>query len=129
MATLTLWLGIVLSALGIIGYVGSGGESITALIPTFFGVVFIVLGILARKEQLRKHMMHAAAVLAIVGFAGSVRGVSSFAAMLSGGEVARPFAAVMQTIMALLTLAFVLLAIKSFVDARRQRNAQSDSAA
>jgi len=128
MASLTLWLGILLSALGIIGYAGSGAESITALIPTFFGVVFIGLGLLARKETLRKHMMHAAAVLAILGFAGSVSGISSFISMLGGSEIARPFAAVMKSIMAILTLAFVLLAVKSFVDARRLRSAQTNSA-
>jgi uncharacterized membrane protein len=123
MTALTLWLGIILSAMGIIGYVGSGAESVTALIPTFFGIPFIVLGIVARKEHLRKHMMHGAALLALIGFAGSVRGVSSFLSMLGGADIARPFAAIMQSLMAVLTLAFLLLAIKSFVDARRGRSA------
>ncbi len=129
MASITLWLGILLTALGIIGYAGSGGESVTALIPAFFGIVFIILGVIARKERLRKHMMHAAAALAILGFAGSVSGVVSLFKMLGGSEIPRPFASIMQSIMALLTIGFVILAIKSFVDARRQRTAQGDTTA
>lgn len=129
MSSVTLWLGIILTTLGIVGYAGSGAESVTALIPAFFGIVFIVVGILARKEHLRKHMMHAAAALALLGFAGSVRGITSLFTMLGGGDVPRPFATIMQSIMAVLTLGFVLLAVKSFVDARRQRAAQGPNAA
>jgi len=121
MTRYTFWLGITLTALGIIGYAGSGAESITALIPAFFGIVFIVLGILGRKEHLRKHMMHAAAVLALLGFVGSVRGLSSLVTMLGGVQLARPFATVMQSVMAILTLAYIIAAVKSFVDARRQQ--------
>lgn len=122
MVSLSLGLGIILSLLGVIGYAASGAESITALIPTFFGLPILVLAFLARKEHLRKHMMHGIAALALIGFAGSARGLGSLIDMLGGHEVTRPLATVMQSIMALLTLGFVILAVKSFIDARRQRN-------
>ena len=125
MVSLSLGLGILLSLLGVIGYAASGAESITALIPTFFGLPILVLGFLARKEHLRKHMMHGIAALALIGFAGSARGLGSLIDMLGGHEVTRPLATVMQSIMALLTLGFVILAVKSFIDARRQRNIQA----
>lgn len=128
MPSLTLWLGIILTALGIFGYIGSGAESVTALIPAFFGIVFIVLGVLARKEHLRKHVMHAAAALAVLGFVGSVRGLSSLFTLLGGGEVPRPLATIMQSVMAVLMIAFIVLAVKSFVDARRQRGAATPTA-
>jgi hypothetical protein len=72
-------------------------------------------------------MMHVITVLALIGFAGSVRGLSSFVAMLGGAEVARPLATIMQSLMAVLTLGFVIFAVKSFIDVRRQRNLNPDS--
>ena len=121
MVPFSIALGALLTLLGIIGYGFSGGESVTALIPSFFGIPILILGLLARKEALRKHMMHAITLLALVGFAGSVRGVSGLLSMIGGNDVLRPFATVMQSVMALLTLTFVVFAVKSFIDARRQR--------
>lgn len=128
MVALSIGLGIVLSLLGVIGYAASGAESITALIPAFFGIPILILGLLGRKEHLRKHMMHAITALALIGFIGSARGLGSLMTMLSGHDVPRPLATVMQSVMALLTLGFVILAVKSFVDARRQRNLPTGSA-
>jgi hypothetical protein len=67
--------------------------------------------------------MHLAAALALVGMLGSARGVPGVLSLLSGGEVARPAAAVVQALMAALCLAFLVLAIRSFVAARRARTA------
>lgn len=122
MVLFSIALGAILTLLGILGYGFSGGESVTALIPSFFGIPILILGLLARKEKLRKHMMHAITLLALIGFAGSARGLSGLLTMLGGTEVLRPLATVMQSIMALLTLAFVIFAVKSFIDARRQRD-------
>ncbi|PLX26403.1 MAG: hypothetical protein C0600_10915 [Ignavibacteria bacterium] len=125
MVVFSIALGAILTVLGGLGYALSGGESVTALIPAFFGIPIFILGLLARKESLYKHMMHVITVLAVIGFAGSVRGVSSLMQLLGGEQVARPLATVMQSVMALLTLAFVILAVKSFIDARRQRAASA----
>lgn len=128
MVVLSIALGAILTILGVLGYALSGAESVTALIPAFFGVPILLLGLIARKESLRKHMMHVITVLAVIGFAGSVRGLSSLVQLLGGEQVARPLATVMQSIMAILTLGFVILAVKSFIDARRQRVASSEGA-
>ena len=128
MVALSIGLGIVLSLLGVIGYAASGAESITALIPAFFGIPILILGLLGRKEHLRKHIMHAITALALIGFIGSARGLGSFMNMLSGHDVPRPLATVMQSVMALLTLGFVILAVKSFIDARRERNTSTSQA-
>lgn len=123
MVALSIGLGIILSLMGLIGFTVSGAESITALIPTFFGIPILVLGLIGRKENLRKHMMHAVAALALIGFFGSVRGIAPLIEMLQGHDVLRPLATIMQSAMALLTLGFIILAVKSFIDARRQRGA------
>lgn len=44
MARTTMVFGVVLIALGVIGYVGTAAVSITALIPAIFGAVLAILG-------------------------------------------------------------------------------------
>jgi hypothetical protein len=111
--------GILLLLIGIVGYVNgmlTQHPSVTALIPAFFGIVMIALGVGARfKENLRKHLMHAAAGVALLGFiltAGRV--VSRF------NELTYSPAVISQVSMSLVCLLFVILAIKSFADARRR---------
>jgi hypothetical protein len=68
-----------------------------------------------------KHTMHIAAVLNILGFAGTVSGLIKFFKMFGGAETARPAAVTVQAIMAVLCLVFLILAVKSFIDARKNR--------
>jgi hypothetical protein len=114
-------LGSLLLLIGVGFYVGTGATSVTALIPAFLGVPIEVAGVAALREGWRKHAMHAAALLAVLGFLGSARGLLSLPALLSGGEVARPAAVVAQSLTAVLCLAFVGLAVRSFVRARADR--------
>ncbi len=120
MPQITLFLGILLTVAGIAGYLGSGMESATALIPSFFGIVFMILGWLGYRENLRKHMMHAAILLALLGLLGSAMGVMPFLRFLGGAEIERPLASGMQSLMTLLCLIYMVLAVKSFIDARKK---------
>jgi len=122
MASITIALGVALVALGIGGYVLSGAASLTALIPAAFGLVIGLAGVMARDERKRMHAMHAAVVVALLGFLGSVRGLSQIGALVDG-TAARPAAVVSQAIMAVLTLAYIVMAVRSFVAARRSRAA------
>src|SRR5262245_47669024 len=93
-----------------------------------FGLVFVILGMLATKEKLLKHAMHAAAALALLGFlATAALSFPKLPALLSGGEVERPNAVIAQAIMAALCAVFVGLCIKSFLDARRRRADRASS--
>ena len=111
---------------GLLVLTGLGGyaafQSPTALIPVVFGVLLGACGLVARKEHLRKHAMHAAAAVALLGFVPSVRGLLGIPALLAG-EAARPAAVVLQSVMALLCLGFLVVAVLSFVAARRGRTA------
>lgn len=111
-----------LIVLGVASYLLSGRASVTALIPAFFGLPILVLGWLAIRVTWRRHAMHAAAGLALLGLVGSLRGVPDTLALLSGGTVERPTAVVVQTVMAVVCLVFVVLAVRSFVEARRSRS-------
>ncbi len=121
MSKTTVIYGLILVALGIVGFFATGAASVTALIPSFFGIIIFGLGLWARSEKRRALAMHLAAGLALVGFIATVSGFSKLAAMLGGGEVARPAAAISQSIMALLSGAYLGAAITSFVKARKQR--------
>jgi len=122
MAKFSIAFGIMLIILGLISYFGISSESITALIPTFLGVPVLILGFLALNEKYLKHSMHAAAVLMLLGFAGTVSGLIKFFRMIGGEVFERPSAITIQAIMAVLCLIFLVFAIKSFIDARRKRS-------
>lgn len=112
--------GRLLIVLGIIGY-GYGlyatpdKASWTALIPAFFGLVLMILGHLSNaKEDLRKHLMHAAAMVGLIGFI-----VPLIRILPKLGDFQFTFASAMLISMSVLCLIFVVLCVKSFVDARR----------
>ncbi len=119
MSNLTIGYGALLVALGVGGFVATGAEHKTALIPAGFGAVAIGLGVLAKQEKFRMHAMHGSALLGLLGFFGSVRGLSKLPAVLSGGDVERPAAVVAQSLMAVLSAGYVALCVRSFIAARR----------
>ena len=110
--------GVILIALGVAGYVSgvmSNRASITALIPAFFGIVLAGLGIASRaNEGLRKHLMHAAVLVALLGFIATAGRLLSRMSELTASP-----AVISQAIMAVICLVFVILAIRSFAAARR----------
>lgn len=123
MANITLVIGIALIGLGLGGYFGTGTSSLTALIPAVFGAILALLGFMARDEAKRKVAMHIAVLIGLIGFLGSVPGLMKLPALLGGQEVARPAAVISQSIMGVLTAVFVALCVKSFIDARKGRQA------
>ncbi|MEZ5428014.1 MAG: hypothetical protein R2747_17210 [Pyrinomonadaceae bacterium] len=112
--------GALLILLGIIGYVyglTTDYASPTALIPAAFGLLLLIFGLLAQsKETLRKHLMHAAVLIALLGFLASAgRLISKIS------QISLSMAFISQLLMSVICLAFVLLGIKSFIDARRNQ--------
>lgn len=111
----TINFGILLTVIGIASgayaYGFSENGSVTAFIPAFIGLLMIAIGTLANKENLRKHLMHVAVVLALLGALGSL----SRAFQADGLGVATGI----QWLTGLVCLAYVVLGIKSFMAARR----------
>ena len=116
MASTTILFGVLLTLLGLGGYFLTGASSVTALIPAIFGVPLLVLGFLARSEPARKHAMHAAAAVALVGCAGAL-----FSLVRTPAAPRVAMAVFSQAAMAVLTAVFVGLCVKSFIDVRRAR--------
>jgi len=110
--------GRLLILLGIIGYgygLYTGNASPTALIPSGFGLVLMVLGHLSNaKENLRKHLMHVAVLVGLIGFiVPLVRIISKIS------DFSLTFASTMLILMAVLCLAFVVMCVQSFINARK----------
>jgi hypothetical protein len=116
-------LGGLLIVLGVAGFVVTGSQHYTALIPSWFGIAFMLLGGLALNPSARKHAMHAAAALALLAFVFTVSGWIGMIKWASGSTPERPAAVVSKSLMALLTLLFVALCVRSFIHARRSAGA------
>lgn len=121
MASITMIFGFLLIALGVGTYVASEKASATALIPAGFGLLLLICGFLARNDNLRKHAMHAASTVGLVGFIAAVVVLilrSGTASSLAIGE---------QVLMALLCASFVIQCVRSFIVARRARAAEQSA--
>lgn len=121
MAKTTIIFGILLVLLGIGGYFSTGRTSLTALIPAAFGLILLILGLLARKETLLRHAMHGAAVLGLLGFLGTASAIPKVFELLSGAPMEQSPATPFKALMAVLCAAFVALCVRSFIEAKRAR--------
>lgn len=121
MTAITRALGLALIAVGVVSYVVTGSDSITALIPAALGVIILALGVAAARDSLHRHAIHAALAVALVGALGTVMNLVHLPALLAGGEVERPAAVVAAFITFGLCAGYVALGIRSFRAARRER--------
>lgn len=125
MAWPTIICGAVLVAIGAIGYAAatpdeSGKVSPTALSPAGIGVVLVLCGLLAFGDKLRKHVMHLAAVVGVIGFFGGF--VPLIRQQMKGKEFDPSAPAARNGLMmSFVCLVFVGLCVQSFLDARRAR--------
>jgi len=132
---ITIVFGALLALLGLGGWAGTGMAHPTALIPAGVGVLLGLLGALALKDNLRKHAMHAAAAVGLLGLLGAaymvVRKIPQLAAegrLTHENGTDATFSFVANCVMAGLCGVFVGLCVKSFVDARIRRR-KADAAA
>jgi hypothetical protein len=117
MPATTRLFGLILIVLGVASYILTGRTSVTAMIPAFFGAVLVICALVARNESMRKHAMHAAVAVGMVGLLGALaRGVPA----ALNGQATRP-AVMAQLVMAALLLIYVGLGVRSFIEARRAR--------
>lgn len=123
MAKLTITFGIVLILLGIFGYVASPLHAPTALIPSIVGIILALLGGLASTEDAKKRMfhMHIAVAVGLLGFLGTAKSIWDYIQMLRGVQFAHPIAVEEKAAMSVVLLVFVILCVRSFINARRAR--------
>lgn len=110
-----------MAVVGIGGYVATNMVSPTALIPAFLGLLLTVAGVIAGQESMRKHAMHGAAFIALIGLAGTASRTMKLPALLSGEAVKNPGAIYSSAMTFVLSAIFLALCVKSFIDARKAR--------
>ena len=119
MSSITVTCGILLILIGLIGYgygMSNGAASPTALIPGAFGLLIVLLGVAgSMKPDLRKHIMHVAVLLGLIGFL-----LPAIRLLMKFGELSLSAAVLSQAAMSLVCLVFVILAVRSFIAARRE---------
>src|SRR5579863_8459074 len=118
MAKVTLVFAFLMVVLGLAGYLGTGHQHPTALIPTWFGVALGIFGILAisPSESRRKLFMHINVTIGLLGFVGAlVEALRGYGAARSAGLDPDMIALASKLMMAGLLFIYVNLCIKSFI--------------
>jgi hypothetical protein len=122
LAKVTLIFAGLLIALGLAGYLGTGSQHATALIPTWFGVALGVFGFLAisPNESRRKLFMHINVTIGLLGFlGGAIEAIRGYVHAKSAGLEPDQIALASKVTMAGLLLVYVILCVRSFISARR----------
>lgn len=128
MSKVTIGFGIVLVALGAWGFLGTGSQHPTALIPGYFGLAMVICGVLANSSNEKQRMlwMHIAVTIGLLGFiaagsragmvlAKSNRDLTHEASVAIGDQIA----------MSVICLVYVAFCVRSFIAARRERKLEA----
>ena len=122
LAKVTVVFAILLIALGLVGYFGTGAQHATALIPTWFGAALGMFGLLAMSpdEGRRKLFMHVNVTLGLLGFiAVATESIRGYVHAKSSGVQPDMIALASKLTMTGLLLIYVILCVRSFIAARR----------
>ena len=121
MTSTTRYFGIILIVLGVASYQLTGRTSLTAMIPAFFGVIFLICAMIARRsDAARRHAMHAAVAVGLIGALAALgRGIPG----AINGDPMRP-AVLSQLAMGVLLVIYVAMGVRSFIAARKARLGQ-----
>ena len=123
MARLTIVFGVLLILVGLAGFVLTGSNHPTALIPSFIGLLLALAGTLARTEDTKRRMlwMHVAVTLGLLGFLGTLKSAYDVTRLANGVEFPHPIAIEEKAATCLLCLIYVAFCVRSFIEARRNR--------
>ena len=111
--------GIILIALALLGYLGGGMESLTALIPAIVGAPILLGSLLAKNPDKLKLGMHIAATFGLLGFLAPLGRIIPTAMK---GDFELKLSTGCMITMSLVSAIFVVLCIKSFKAARQARS-------
>ena len=118
MPAITIITGLLLIIIGLGGYFAADepDRSPTALIPAAFGVLIGICGLLAWISPFRKHVMHLAAALALLGVVGGT--MPLFRNSFDFTKLSVQYGAMMIVVCVI----FLIICIRSFVQARVMRD-------
>jgi hypothetical protein len=119
---LTIVFALLLVLLGLAGYLGTGSQHPTALIPAWIGLALGIGGFLAisPNESRRKLFMHINVTIGLLGFLGATaEAIRGYVHAASAGLAPDQIALASKVTMAALLLIYVFLCVRSFIAARR----------
>lgn len=116
MTKLSIGTGLLLIAIGLGFYFGTGAKSVTAMIPSFFGIVILLCGLISKSPAQRKVSAHIGVAAAVLGILGGL-GMAIPKIIKAGGTIAT--AQYAQLILGVVCLIYVFFAIQSFAAARK----------
>ncbi len=129
MAKMTIGFGVVLIALGAWGFLSTGSQHPTALIPAYFGLALAWSGFMANSEDAKRRMlwMHVAVTAGLLGFIGAAVMAVVEHVKAHGGPLTDTAAVAVnyQVAMAIICLGFVGLCVRSFIAARKARKLEA----
>jgi FtsH-binding integral membrane protein len=114
--------GILLLIVGLIGFYTSETRAITALIPALMGILMLLCAAIGLNGELRKHAMHGAVLIALLGIVGPGMRLPK---LFAEGPMLATVASVLTV---LICVGFFILGIRSFINARRERKALEEAA-
>lgn len=122
MPKVSIIIGVVMTLIGFAGMyvaISNGKKPSTAAIPVAIGVIIVLCGVISGfKDSLRKHLMHVSLLLALIGLSGILF------RWISAGTFSKPDfsptdgAFLVQASFVTTSVVFIVLGIKSFIDAR-----------
>jgi hypothetical protein len=122
MAKVTLVFAVLLVALGLVGYFGTGSAHPTALIPAGIGLALGLFGWLAISpdEKRRKLFMHINVTIALLGAIGAgAELIRSAHANIVAHRAPNLWAMYSKFTLEVILFLYVLLCVRSFIAARR----------
>jgi hypothetical protein len=123
LAKITVVFAVLLIALGLVGYFGTGAQHATALIPTWFGAALGMFGLLAMSpdEGRRKLFMHINVTVGLLGLIGAAgEALRGYVHAMNSGQHPDMIALASKVTMTGLLLIYVILCVRSFIAARRE---------
>lgn len=124
MTRLAFAVGGILTVTGFIAYFASETSSMTALIPAALGVLILIAAIISRTPKARRHALHTALAIALLGLGGTAMNVMKLGELFAG-NTERPNAVIASTVTFVVLLVFLVAGLVSFLRARRYRAQQS----
>jgi len=119
----TIVLGVLLVLLSVIFAGITQTTSITVFIPAIFGVLFLVLGVVAFQAKARMHAIHGALLLALLAIVGSAMRVPTWFSQ----EGPSFYAILAQLLTLVLCIGYIVMGVRSFIAARKARKAEPTS--
>ena len=110
--------GVLLILFALFGYFGSGAQSWTALIPSFFGIPILIGSLVGRNPDKLKLGMHIAALFGLLGFLAPLGRVVPG---LIKGTFVFNLAGTLMIAMTVVCAVFLFLCVRYFIEVRKKR--------